>query len=211
MRFRLFILLCLYAGMAEAFWTGVAMELGDYDLDWKFDNDTREAQITSIDFQLEDSTEDGLRIGIGIGYFDMRVVADSAAENLKFDGQYLSFYLRGPVEITDNIGLHGLFDLRLYTGTESGSEEDKADIDWTENRFQLGLSLFVSKLRITPYAEYRHVDGDISDDRGTGVFEMDEAQSSGVQFDYFMQPDAYVRLDIRDSGQGGFLTFARRY
>ena len=52
--------------MAEAFWTGVAMELGDYDLDWKFDSGTREAQITSIDFQLEDSTEDGVRVGIGI-------------------------------------------------------------------------------------------------------------------------------------------------
>ncbi len=211
MRFSLIILLWLYAGMAEAFWTGVAMELGDYDLDWKFDDGSREAQITSIDFQLEDSTEDGLRIGIGIGYFDMRVVAGSTAENLKYDGQYLSFYLRKPFEITDNIAIHSLFDLRLWTGTESGSEEDKTDIDWTENRFQLGLSLFFSKLRITPYAEYRHVDGDISSDRGAGVFEMDEAQSAGVQFDYFMQPDAYVRLDIRDSGQGGFLTFARRY
>ena len=48
--------------MAEAFWTGVAMEFGDYDLDWEFDDGSREAQISSIDFQVEDSTEDGVRI-----------------------------------------------------------------------------------------------------------------------------------------------------
>ena len=211
MRFRLFIRLCLYAGMAEAFWTGVAMEFGDYDLDWKFDEDTREAQITSVDFQVEDSTEDGVRIGLGLGYFDMRLVADSAAETLKFDGNYLSIYLRKPFEITDNIALHGLFDLRYWSGNESGSGDDRADIDWTESRVQVGLSFSFAKIRITPYAEYRNVDGDVSDDRGTGVFDMDEPQYSGLQFDYFVQQDAYVRLELRDGGQGGFLTFARRY
>ena len=211
MRYSLLILLCLYSGLANGFWTGIAFEIGDYDLDWKFDRDTREAQITSLDFQVEDKTDAGLRVGLGIGYFDMRVVADSAAETLKFDGQYIGIYLRQPVRISDRIGLHGQSDLRYWSGDESGDDEDEAEIDWTESRLQLGLSLSFANLRVTPYAEYRHVDGDISDARGTGVYEMDEAQTVGLQFDYFVEQDAFIRLELRDGGQGGFLTFARRY
>ncbi len=212
MRFSLLAVLCIYSGLAQAFWTGVAVDLANYDSDWLFDDGRREAQINSLDFQVEEKTEAELRVGAVIGYFDMRVIADSAATNRKFDGQYLGLYLRQPFRITENIALHGSLNLRYASGNESGQQEDEASIDWTSSKLRLGLGFRFGNWRVVPFTAYQHIDGDISDDEGTGVFEMEEAQITGLSFDYFVQQDAFVRLEFRDGGQtGGWLTFARRY
>ena len=214
MRFSLLLLL-LFSSLASAEWTGVSLEIGETDSDWKFEDDVREAQISEINFQVEEKIETGLTFGAGIGYFDMRVVADSdsAAETMKFDGQYIGLYIRQPLHINNHISFHGLFGIRYTNGNESGAddEEDEKDIDWTQSSFELGLNLRFSKLRISPYAIYQDIDGDISGG-GTEVFELDEPLTQGVRFDYFIEDTGFVRFEFVAGGRsGGYLSFVRRY
>lgn len=214
MRFSLLLLL-LFSSLVSAEWTGVALEIGETDSDWKFEDDIREAQISEINFQIEEKIETGLTFGASIGYFDMRVIADSdsAAETLKFDGQYLGLYIRQPLPISKHVSFHGLFSIRYASGTESGAddEDDEQDIDWTQSAFELGLNLRFSRLRIAPYAIYQDVDGDISGG-GTEVFELDEPLTQGVRFDYFVEDTAFVRFEFVTGGRsGGYLSFVRRY
>ena len=214
MRFSLLLLL-LFSSLVSAEWTGVALEIGETDSDWKFEDDIREAQVSEINFQIEEKIETGLTFGAISGYFDMRVIADSdsAAETLKFDGQYLGLYIRQPLPISKHVSFHGLFSIRYANGTESGADEedDEKDIDWTQSSFELGLNLRFSRLRIAPYAIYQDVDGDISGG-GTEVFEPDEPLTQGVRFDYFVEDTAFVRFEFVTGGRsGGYLSFVRRY
>jgi len=212
LRFSLLLLLC-YSGLANAQWTGVSLEIGNFDSDWDFGRDTREAQISEINFQIEEKTESNLTVGASIGYVDLRVVAasDSAAETRKFDGEFISVYLRQPLRINDTISLHGAFSFRYTTGNESGDADERAGIDWTQSVFELGLSLRFRNFRIVPYAAYHDIDGDISDDI-TDVFEMDEALIRGLRFDYFIEDTAFIRFEFVSGGQeGGYLSFVRRY
>ncbi len=214
MRLSLLFLL-FFSSLVSAEWTGVSLEIGETDSDWKFDDDVREAQVSEINFQIEEKIDSGLTFGASIGYFDMRVVpdSDSAAETMKFDGQYLGLYIRQPLPISKHISFHGLFSIRYTNGTESGvdDDEDEKDIDWTQSSFELGFNLRFSKLRIAPYAIYQDVDGDISGG-GTDVFELDEPLTQGVRLDYFIEDTAFVRFEFVNGGRsGGYLSFVRRY
>jgi hypothetical protein len=193
--------------------SGISFDIGNYDSDWGFGRETREAQISEISINIEDKTESNLTVGASIGYFDLRVVADSdsTAENRKFDGEFLGIYLRQPWQMSDKISLHGAFSIRYATGNESGEDDERAEIDWTESVFELGLSLRFGNLRIQPYTAYHDIDGDISDDI-TDVFEMDEALVHGLRFDYFVESTAFIRFEFFSDGQqGGYLSFVRRY
>ena len=214
MRFSLLLLL-LFTSLASADWTGVSLEFGDTDSDWEFEDDTREARVSELSFSVEEKIDTGLAFGASLGYFDMRVVADSnsAAETRKFDGQYLGIYIRQPFELSQHVALHGLFSYRYATGSESGAddEDDEKDIDWTQSSFELGFNLRFSRLRIAPYAIYQDIDGDISGG-GTDVFELDEPLTQGIRFDYFLEDSAFVRFEIVSGGRsGGYLSFVRRY
>jgi len=210
-RFKLLVILFLYAGLAKADLTGIALELANVDSDWKFDNGVREAQINSIAFQIEEKTATGLSAGGGIGYFDMRVVGDSSADTRKFDGEYLQIYLRQEIRISESIALHGLFNYSYNSGRDN-KENDRADIDWNEASFQIDASIRFANFGITPFAAYYDIDGDISDNNGTEVFEMDEPVSHGIRFDYYTDPTAFIRIVFQSGGRsGGYLTFARRY
>jgi len=210
-RYKLLLLLCLVAGPVQAEWTGVGIDIADFDSDWKFDSGVREAQITSISFQIEEKFEPGLIAGGGIGYFDMRVRGDSTVDTQKFDGQFLELYLHQPVAVSESITPYGRLGFRYYSGNESGATES-ADIDWTEVDLQLGVGVQFSHLRITPFVAYYNIDGDISDDINTGDFENDDSVSQGVSFDYFVDDSAYIRVEARSGYQeGGYLSFARRY
>jgi hypothetical protein len=117
MRFKLLILLLLLLqlGLVKAEWGGAVIEIAHYDADWKFDNDVRQARITSLSFQLEEKFSTGLRAGGGFGYFDMSLDGnDDEAED--FDGQYLQLYLRQPWTISETVSLYGLFDYRYNLG-----------------------------------------------------------------------------------------------
>ena len=211
MRFSILVALLLHVGIAGADWTGVAMEFSDYDSDWAFAGGDREAQHSSVSFQIEEKTDSGLRVGASIGYVDLRVVAATAAETRKFDGEFFSVYLRQPFSITDAIALHALLSYRYTSGNESGVDAD-AQIDWNETTFELGASLRFAEIRMMPFTSYIDVDGDISDDSGTAVFDMQEPASQGLRFDYFVDSSAFVRLELVSGGRsGGYLKFMRRY
>ena len=211
-RFKLLVILVLYAGLAQADWTGVTLELANVDSDWKFDSGVREAQINSISFQVEEKTTTGLSVGVGIGYLDMRVVGDSSTETRKFDAEFLQFYLRQEFRISESVSLQGLFSYSYNNGDDYSDDEERVDIDWNEASLQLDASLRFANYGITPFAAYYDIDGDISDDNGTEVFETDDPLSYGIRFDYFTEPSAFIRIVIQSGGQsGGYLTFARRY
>lgn len=214
--------LLFFSSLASADLTGISFEIGHYDSDWEFEDDTREAQIDQISFHLEERIESGLAFGFGIGYFDMRVVADSnsAAETLKFDGQFIDIYLRLPLQLSESISLHTAFSIGYNNGSESGGSddddvtidsEDEADIDWTEVTFELGLGLRFGNFRVLPYAAFHDIDGDISGN-GTDVFEMEDEMVQGLRLDYFVEDTAFVRFELVSGGsQGGYLIFVRRY
>ncbi len=210
-RFRLLLLFLLYAGLAEAEWTGVALDIAHYDSDWKFDSGVREAQITSLSLHIEEKFEAGLIAGGGIGYFDMRVLGDSSVDTQKFDGQFLELYLHQPFSVSESVTLHGQLGYRYYSGDNSGGT-DRADIDWNEVNLQIGVGVRFAHLRIIPFVAYFDIDGDISDDNSTGAFENDDSVSQGVSFDYFIDDSGYIRVEVRSGYQaGGYLSFARRY
>ncbi len=211
MRFKLLVILFLYAGLAQADLTGVTVELANVDADWKFDGGVREAQINSIAFQIEEKTATGLSVGGGIGYLDMRVLGDSNTDTRKFDGEYLQIYLRQEIRISERISLQGLFSYSYNTGRDN-KEDDRADIDWNEASFQIDASLRFANFAITPFAAYYDIDGDISDNNGTEVFDMDDPVSQGIRFDFYTDSTAFIRIVFQSGGQsGGYLTFARRY
>lgn len=211
MRFKLLVILFLYAGLVKADLTGVTLELANVDADWKFDNGVREAQINSISFQIEEKTATGLSVGGGIGYIDIRVVGDSSTKTRKFDGEYLQIYLRQEFRISESISLHGLFNYSYNSGRDN-KEDDRADIDWYEASFQIDASVRFANFGITPFAAYYDIDGDISDDNGTEVFEMDDPVSRGIRLDFYTDPTAFIRIVFQSGAQsGGYLIFARRY
>ena len=214
-RFKLLILLFLYTSFVEAETdvdsVGVALDIASYKSDWQFDSGVREAKITSISFQLEEKLEAGLTVGGGIGYFDMTVRGNSSASAQDFDGQYLEIYMRHPFPVSERISIHGAFAYRYYSGNgHNGGERE--DIDWNEVNLQIGVGVRFAHLRVTPFAAYYNVDGDISDDNSTGSFENDDSVSQGVSLDYFVDNTAFIRLEIRSGYQsGGRISFERRY
>ena len=211
MRFKLLRLLFLYTSLAGAESTGVALDIANYESDWQFDSGVREARITSISFQLEEKLEAGLTVGGGIGYFDMRVRGDSNASSQDFDGQYLEIYLNHPFPVSERISIHGAFAFRYYSGNGNNGGE-RADIDWSEVNLQIGVGVRFAHLRVTPFAAYYNVDGDISDDNSSGSFENDDSVSQGVSLDYFVDDIAFIRLEFRSGYQsGGRISFERRY
>jgi len=209
-RFELLILLLLHVGLVEAEWAGAVIEIADYDADWKFDSDVREARITSISFQLEEKFETELRAGGGFGYFDMRLDGDNG-DTEDFDGQYLELYLRQPWTINETTSLYGLFNYRYNSGDSRGGG-DRTDIDWNEVSLHVGMRLRFSHYRITPFVAYYHIDGDTSGDGGTGDFENDDSATQGIKFDFIIEDTGFIRLEARTGYQsGGFLSFGRRY
>ena len=209
-RVKLLILLLLYAGLVEAEFGGALIEIANYDADWKFDDDVREARITSISFQLEQKFKTGLRAGGAFGYFDMSLDSD-IGDTEDFDGQYLELFLRQPWTINETVSLYGLFDYRYNFGDSRGGGRG-VDIDWNEVSLHIGARLRFSDYRITPFVAYFHVDGDTSGDVGSGDFENDESVTQGIKFDFIIEGTGFIRLEARTGYQsGGFLSFGRRY
>jgi hypothetical protein len=205
------LLLLLQVGTASAEWTGISLTFGRYDSDWAFSDETREAKISEIDFRIEERTASGLAVGALIGYMDLRVAAGRDSETQKFDGQYVGIYLRQDYQMGEVLSLHGRLDLSYHSGNESGSSEDKADIDWTEVALEIGIGIRAGNLRIMPFGRLADLDGDISNG-GTHSFELDQADSVGVRFDIYTEQTAFIRIEVvSGADQGGYLTFVRRY
>lgn len=204
-------LVFLYCSFAGADWTGVNVSLGETSSDWKFANDTRDARVARVVLQIEEKSETELRVGVSLGHMSLRVAADTPVNTNKFDAQYIGVYLRQPIRLSEMFSLHGLFSYQYNSGRDNNLP-DAVEIDWSEAQFELGLSAMFANIRVMPFAVYSHVDGDISDDNGTQIFELEESVSSGIRFDIFVEKTAFVRLAFQSGANaGGFLSFARQY
>jgi len=212
LRCGLLLLFGLQAGIANADWSGISLKIGDTDADWKFRDENREAQVSEISFQIEDRTNSGLAVGANIGYMDLRLVADTDIATRKFDGQFFGIYLRQDYSITDSLSLHGMFGFRYASGNESGDPNINSDISWSETGIEFGVGFRFVNLRIMPFVAWSNVDGDISDDEGTKIFELEDPLTQGIRFDLYVEQTAFVRLEFVDgSRRGGYLVFVRRY
>jgi len=206
------LLLSLNPGNANAEWTGISLDLASFDSDWKFADQTRQASNSELSFRIEERTASGLAVGAAIGYFDMRLLAPTPAETLKFDGQYFAIFLRQDFSMSPRLSLHGGVGYKYASGSQSGDVSDAANIDWTETNAELGVGIRVGNLRIMPFAGWNDIDGDLTDSGGTSVFRLDRPDSQGIRFDIFTEQTAFVRLEfVTGSRSGGMLVFARRY
>ena len=206
------MLLLLGPAAVHADWTGITLDLANYDSAWEFDSDTRKAQISELSFNIEEKTDLDLRVGANIGVQDFRVISDIPGETRKYNGEYISIFLRYPKTLGQRLTLHSLLSVGYHSGRESGTGMDRASYDWSEFKLQIGLGIRLGNLRIMPFVSYKDIDGDISGENGTELFEMDTPDSRGIRFDLFTEDTAYIRLEFIDGADaGGYLSFARRY
>ncbi len=204
------LLSCLVSPPTLADWTGVQLELFDGDSDWRFDDETRNAQIGSLSFRIEENTDTGLRVGAHIGHLSVRVAADTASETRRYDAQNVGIYLRQPFQLSETILLQAGVEFRYNSGSE-GSGDERTEIDWSEVDAELALGLRFGALRIKPYLNWTDIDGDNAGDSGTFVFERDDKISRGLRLDYYTEPTGFVRLEIQRGGsEGAMLAFVRR-
>jgi len=211
-RFSFFILLLCCFSLARAEYTGVAFEITDYDSDWKFaDGSTTVAKINSLSLQIEERAESGLTVGGSLAYLSMRVGGDSTSSSTKFDAENLTIYLRQDFPLGESTSLEGLLSYGYHSGREN-VEGDRADIQWSQAGVEIGLGFRLDSLRITPFASYTHVDGDINDVSSSRAFELEDPYSYGLRFDFFVDASAYVGVRLQTGSQsGGSISFVRRY
>jgi hypothetical protein len=211
-RVSLFILLLCGLSLAKAEYTGVAFEIGDYDSDWKFSDGTRVVKTNSLRLQIEERAESGLTVGVSIAYLSMRVVGDATTPSTKFEGENLQLYLRQVVPLGQSFSLAGSLSYGYNTGRENADKDNRANIEWSEVSVEIGVSYRINNLRITPFASYTDIDGDISDLAGSAAFELEDPSSHGVRFDIFVESTAFIGIRLQTGSQsGGYISFVRRY
>jgi hypothetical protein len=210
-RFSLFILLLCWLGLARAESTGVALEIADYDSDWKFGDVTHVAKINSIGLQIEERAESGLTVGVNLAYLSMRIGGDATTSSTKFEGESLQIYMRQNFALGESTALEGLLSYGYNSGREN-VVEDRAKIEWSQVGAEIGLSFRFDSLRVTPFTSYTDVDGDVSGVSGIGAFELDDPFSYGVRFDIFVDSTAFIGIRLQTGSQsGGSISFVRRY
>jgi hypothetical protein len=181
------------------------------DSDWEFSDGVSVAKTTSLRLRIEERTESGLSVGAGIAYLSMRVAEEGSSQSTKFEAENLQIYLRQIFTITESFSFEGLMSYGYYTGRENVIE-DRDQIEWSQVDVEFGASIRTSNLRITPFASYSSVDGDISGTDAGGTFELEDPFSYGVRFDYFVETTAFLSLRLQTGSQtGGYFSFVRRY
>ena len=198
---------------AHADWTGLSASVDEIDSDWIFENNKRSTNITRLNLQFEERTSAGLSVGANIGRLTTRISNINGPRNtVKFDASYFGIYLRYPVQLGEYFSLHSKLGYQYHSGSETGNDDDDDEIEWREVDFEVGLSGRFGSFRITPFAVYSDVDGDISGDAGTDSFENDEDVSAGLSLDIFLDPTSFVRLRLTSGEQdSAALIFAREF
>jgi hypothetical protein len=208
----LFFFLFACHGTAVAETTGVALKISDLDSDWDFSGETRSAKSNSISLQIEERAANGLTVGASIGYQSFRLDGDSTTSSTKFDAENLEIFLRQEFSLSESTAIQGLVSYGYYTGRQT-SDDDSADIDWSQVAAEIGVSFRVNNLEIMPFVGYINVDGDITGaEEGGGSFELEDPLIQGVNFDIYVEPTAFIRVRLQTGSQsGGYLSFERRY
>lgn len=210
---RLFITSSLlFPVSAQALWTGISGFVGQSERDWLLDDTVRQADITHFGLSIEEKTRVGLSIGASAGQLSLRLTnSPSSAQVDKYRANFLSFYLRWPLQLTKLLTLHTRFNYQFNLGIKSNDLEN-TDIEWSEVFLNIGISLQLGWISIRPFIEYRSLDGDITSDNSTRVFELEDQRSSGLILDFYVEPTAFVRL-MASSGesQAMMLSFVRQY
>jgi hypothetical protein len=208
----LFFFLFACHGTTDADTTGVALKISDLDSDWDFSDGTRSAKSNSISLQIEERTTSGLTVGASIGYQSFRLDGDSTTSSTKFDAENLEIFLRQEFSLSESTAIQGLVSYGYYTGRET-SDDDRADIDWSQVAAEIGVSFRVNNLEIMPFVGYLDVDGDITGtEEGGGSFELEDPLIQGVNFDIYVEPTAFIRIRLQTGSlSGGYLSFERRY
>jgi len=205
-----FLFACHGAAVAET--TGVALKISDLDSDWDFSGGTRTAKSNSLILQLEERTASGLTVGGSIGYQSFRLDGDSTTSSTKFDAENLEIYLRQEFSLSESTAIQGLVSYGYYTGEET-SDDESADIDWSQVAVEIGMSYRVNNLKIMPFVSYIDVDGDITGaEEGDGSFELEDPFIQGINFDIYVETTSFIRIRLQTGSQsGGYLSFERRY
>ena len=198
---------------AQEEWSGVRVDLAETDIEWNFDGGKREASISRVSFEIEGTAGTGLIAGFGLGYMSVSLRSGAGMQARRFDAEYFEVFLRQPFDLGDHFRLHAGFDYRYNSGRDR-DEDHPADIDWTEVAFEVGAGWrLTDTFRVTPFARYYSIDGDLDEDIG-GVesFDLDDPVSGGIRFDYFVEETAFVRFEYQTGEYaGGYLIFAREY
>lgn len=197
---------------AHAEWSGVSVSISEVDSDWIFENDRRKSVTSRLDLQFEEKTSSGLGVGVNIGQLSTLVSNLSGPLNsMKFDGSYVGVYLRYPVSIGEIFSIQSKFAYQYHSASQIDSSVNN-QIEIRETSVELGLSGKFGNFRITPFARYSNVGGDISGDSGTEIFENEDAVSSGISFDLFVEPTGFIRLRLTSGDQdSAALSFAREF
>jgi hypothetical protein len=208
----LFFFLFAGHGAAVAETTGVALIISDLDSDWDFSDGTRSAKSNSISLQIEQRAASGLTVGGSIGYQSFRLDGDSTTSSSKFDAENLEIFLRQEFSLSESTAIQGLVSYGYYTGRET-SDDERADVDWSQVAVEIGMSFRLNSLKIMPFVGYVDVDGDITgSEEGDGSFELEDPLIQGVNFDIYVEPTGFVRIRLQTGSQsGGYLSFERRY
>ena len=198
---------------AHADWTGISASVDEIESDWIFENNKRSADTTRLNLQFEERTRAGLGVGANIGRLTTRISNVSGPrDTVKFDASYFGVYLRYPIQLGEYFTLQSRLGYQYHSGSGTDSDTTDDEIEWREVDLEIGLSGRFANLRITPFAVYSDIDGDISDDTGTNSFENDEDVSAGLSLDIFLDPTSFVRLRFTSGEQdSAALIFAREF
>ena len=208
------VFLLFAATTLKADWSGISASIEELESDWIFENNGRSARVSRLNLNFEEKTSGGLRVGANLGRLSARISNnDGPRETQKFDASYFGVYLRYPVPLGDHFALQSKLTYQYHSGSESSvDDEEDAEIDWREISFELGLSAKLANLRITPFAIYSDVSGDISGNTGTDSFESDAETSGGVSIDIFLEPTSFIRLRLTAGDyDSASLIFAREF
>lgn len=195
MRFRYLLLpLFLLPLSVEAYWTGIGAFSGQDDSDWKLDTVTRVADRSRYGLHVEERARSGFIIGASAGQFSLRLKDPlQVADSQKYNGQFLQFYLRWPLALSDSLTLHSRLDYQFNLG-ELLSGEQGDEINWNEMGLTLGVALRLGLVSLQPFINWSSLDGDITLQSRSEGFENDEKVSYGMMVDIYVEPTAYVRL-----------------
>ena len=208
----LIVAFCFGSSSAQAQWTGISVEIGESSSDLEFEIEQRAMRVDSLSLRIEEKTATDLRVGLRIGLTSIRSANILPPDNAqKFEGNQLGFYLRLPLQLGEYFSLEGLYSYRYNTATDS-NVSSPGEIEWHDNRLKIGLGTKLQTLRLTAFVSYRSMSGDISNDTSVELFDSIDKISRGISFDYFIEPTAYIRLQISRGGEdSAYLNFVRVY